>query len=189
MKKFLVAMLALLFFVPVNAQYLLEDNPKKEKKKKEVVESYNYDSESSSKTGYRGFADFGYGFCINNSDGYFNKITLSTTHGYQIIEDYLFLGGGLGFWSLYNDEAFSLPIFADVRSEFLTFEKWKLFADLKIGYVALSHSGFFMDPQIGVRYSLNDKLGLNLGVGTSAVNDCEATENVVCFSVKIGIDF
>lgn len=176
MKKIILALIALAIFIPVNAQYLLDDNYQEEKfskkKNKEISESYNFGGDASINRGYRGFLDFGLGFCTNNGDGInCDNIMISTTHGYQIIENKLFLGAGIGYWNMYNAGGSSLPLFIDARSEYYNFGKWSLYADLKIGFSIMDHKGFFLDPQLGVRYGLNDKLGLNLGIGYQFFKD------------------
>lgn len=145
--------------------------------------------------GYRGFADFGYGISTSQiSDGMYsadisNYINISTSHGYQLIEDYLFVGAGVGFEYWHEGSAISIPIFADIRSDFYTFNKFSIFADLKIGYRVNDVQGFTMNPQVGVRYALNDKIGLNLGIGSDIykIQDFEGTGTA--FTIKLGVDF
>lgn len=213
MKRVITALIALILFIPVNAQYLLEENiqvnsqyllednssKQKVKKAKEVSESYNFGEDITFNRGYRGFFDFGLGFSMSNAEDLnLDNIMLSTTHGYQIIEDKLFVGAGIGYWNMYNEGGSSLPIFVDARSEYYNFGKWSLFADLKLGYSVLEHKGFYLDPQVGVRYGLNDKLGLDLGIGYTFLKDTGKYYSsgyyyyfnaISYFNIKVGVDF
>lgn len=203
MKKIFILVLFLSFIIPTKAQYLLEENDKKvekekkekKKDKEEIFKTYDVGDDATIKKGYRGFGDFGIGFSstTNVYGENYNTITFSTSHGYQLIEDYLFIGGGIGYWYMYNCGRSVLPLFADVRSDFYSFGKWSLFSDLKLGYSVMDQTGFYLDPQIGVRYSLNNKLGLNLGIAYQFFKDndliYEDGEGLGYFAVKIGVDF
>ncbi|MCH5347271.1 MAG: hypothetical protein J1E63_09185 [Muribaculaceae bacterium] len=146
-------------------------------------------------TGYRGFADIGYGISTSEiSDGIYsadvsNYLTISTTHGYQVIENYLFVGAGVGLEYWHEGSAVSIPIFADVRSDFYTANRFSIFGDLKIGYRANDAQGLTINPQVGVRFALNDNIGLNLGVGSDIykIQDLDGTGSA--FTIKLGVDF
>lgn len=193
MKKTIIAILIVFFCLPAKAQYLLEDSNKQENRN--IGQTYDFGDDSNINRGYRGFVDFGIGLCTTSSfDGdNYNMIMLSTTHGCQVIEDYLFVGGGIGYWHMYDYAASALPVFVDVRSDFYSFGKCSLFADLKLGYSIIDQTGFFMDPQFGLRFAANDKLGLNLGLGFQIFNDGELTywngSGLGYFNIKFGIDF
>lgn len=148
--------------------------------------------------GYRGFVD--YGFFIGTGD--FDGSTLneiSTTHGYQIMPQ-LFVGGGVGiqfykFEDAGDDIHYNLPIFADVRWDILE-NKVTPFVDVKGGYsVAGEFTGAYVNPSIGCRIALGDKLGLNLGVGyTFMKTGYEYTYsgkdlNMTGVNIRLGFDF
>lgn len=90
------------------------------------------------KRGYRGFAEVGGQFYIDNAT--FNYgFDLTTTHGYQI-NRWLFLGAGIGLQSYkiqdYGDNSktqLTLPLYADIRTYF-TRTAVKPFAEMQIGY-------------------------------------------------------
>lgn len=196
MKKLLFVFLTLSILMPVKAQYLLDDEYNYNKQSKdEIVESYKFSGNDSDNKGFRGFIDAGLGISTTEDawGGNFNMIMLNATGGYQIIDRLLFVGGGIGFWHMYDYSANALPIFADVRSEFCNFGKISIFADLKIGYSVTDQTGLFLDPNFGIRYGLNDKLGLNFGLGYQVFNDTEFTyeggSGLGYFNIKLGIDF
>ena len=114
-------------------------------------------------TGYKGFVDLGY----NVGLGYYGigYLHVSTTHGYQVVPDYLFIGGGIGVnWFVgYGD--LTIPVFADFRSNFLRGRMATPFLDFKIGYAI--GGGFYMSPSLGARIALGPKLGLNISAGYS----------------------
>ena len=209
MKKLLGLFLFCMIFIPSHAQYLLEESekqntnsqylleqpkPRKQKTKKYKTENDNIISNSLDidggneiSKGYRGFADFGLGFCTNYTN--WNNISITTSHGYQIIDDYLFIGGGLSYWNFYDVRESALPIFLDLRSDFLRFNKWSVYADIKAGYSVCCMSGLYSDPQFGVRYCLTDKLGINLGLGYGLLVVPDYEVNFGIFNIKIGVDF
>lgn len=186
-----------LFSITANAQYLLEEMGPQKSKEKETTTKYKEAEDSRSfnfgeygiNKGYRGFVDVGFG--IPTGDGSFT-ITGSTSHGYQIIDNYLFVGAGLGY--MYMEDS-ALPIFADLRSDCLNFGRCSLFVDARIGYSVAWTTGLFLDPQIGCRFALNDKLGLNFSVGVQTLRhgDYNYYEDLsssnVCFNIRLGIDF
>ncbi|MDE5774093.1 MAG: hypothetical protein K2H86_06525 [Muribaculaceae bacterium] len=206
MKKLLGIILCCTIFIPLHAQYLLEESetqnynsqylleqPKerKEKTRNHSTENDNLFSKSLDidggyeiSKGYRGFADFCLGFGNN-------CISISSTHGYQLIDDYLFIGGGLSYWNFYGYGRSALPIFLDLHSDFLRFNKWSVYADIKAGYSVCCMTGLYSDDQFGVRYGLTDKLGINLGIGYGLqIKSNSYYEDKLGFvTIKIGVDF
>lgn len=147
--------------------------------------------------GYRGFANIGYGISTTEITSYFdgstfdvsNYLTLTTTHGYQLVENYLFVGAGLGIEYWHEASCVSMPLFADIRSDFYTTGKFSIFADAKIGYRVLDVQGFTFDPQVGGRFAISDKLGINVGIGYNVytVKDVDGSAGAV--TIKVGVDF
>ncbi|MDO9580283.1 MAG: hypothetical protein Q7J06_06905 [Bacteroidales bacterium] len=89
----------------------------------------------------------------------------TTIHGYQINESFV-VGGGTGV-SFYNGGTF-IPVFADVRYRFLikinTFTPY-LFGDG--GFLINTTGGMkmFINGGAGVRYTINNQIGINFGTG------------------------
>ena len=87
-------------------------------------------------------------------------------------------------------DGFFIPAYASVRGDFNVFgedSRCSLFADTKIGAMIGSGAAFMVDPMIGLRIGLTEKLGLNVGLGSHVVvydgNGCAS------FAFKVGIDF
>lgn len=147
--------------------------------------------------GYRGFVDYGFLYGTGDFDGStMNEI--STTHGYQILPQ-LFVGGGVGVHLYKFDESdgikYNLPVYGDIRWDILQ-TKFTPFIDVKGGYsVAGEFTGAYLNPSIGCRMALGDKLGLNLGVGYTYMKTgyyWKATGNdlnMTGVSIHIGLDF
>lgn len=91
------------------------------------------------KRGYRGFAEVGGSFHIDQPE-HFYGFDITTTHGYQI-NRWLFLGAGIGLQSYklheYTPEKtktqLTLPLYADIRTYFMR-TAVKPFAEMQIGY-------------------------------------------------------
>lgn len=113
--------------------------------------------------GYRGFADIG-GIIGTGSHGE-NAFTISTTHGYQLMPSYLFVGAGVGF----NAGSVLMPIYADIRSQLPT-GKFSPFVDFRAGYSgklewSFNDGGAYINPSVGITWTLSKKIGLELAVG------------------------
>lgn len=113
--------------------------------------------------GYRGFADLG-GVIGMGSYGE-NALTISTTHGYQVLPSYLFVGAGIGF----NNGSVLLPMYLDFRSQLPT-GKWSPFLDFRAGYSGklewnFNDGGALINPSVGVTWSVAKRFGLELSVG------------------------
>ena len=108
----------------------------------------------------------------------------TTIHGYQINKSF-FVGGGAGV-SFYNDGTF-IPLFADVRYRFLvgTFTPF-LFGD---GGFLINTSGpskLFLNGGVGVRYTINNQLGITLGTGLFLQNESSRDAFI---NFKLGVAF
>lgn len=87
----------------------------------------------------------------------------STTHGYQINKN-VFVGTGILVAFGVPSLECTLPVFLDFRYD-RSFNKFRPFGDLRIGYNLTDGGGIYFSPTIGHRFTWNRKLGLNLGVG------------------------
>lgn len=110
--------------------------------------------------GYKGFVETGYAFDVSDSNA--DRIDITTTHGYQF-NNYLFVGGGVGFTYYSDADLYSAPIFASFRANF-TNKKITPFADTTAGYSVGDVEGAFATVGIGVRFGLARKMALNLKV-------------------------
>ncbi len=63
--------------------------------------------------GYRGFVDAG--GIAGLGDWGMDAFTLSTTHGYQVVPSYLYVGAGIGVHA--GDGACFMPLYADFRTQ------------------------------------------------------------------------
>ena len=111
--------------------------------------------------GYRGFMELGGGPGVGDyGDGF---VSFSTSHGGQI-SPYFFLGAGIGFDYHFGWETISIPIFADLRANFL--DNWITpYFGAKIGYSVFDITGFYFNPTLGVDFALDSRLGFNFSLG------------------------
>lgn len=112
----------------------------------------------AAKQGYAGFVDVGGGFGIGNNAGPYTEVT--TSHGCQIIP-YLFMGAGFGFHYDFDWEAAILPIFVDLRCNFLN-SNVTPFVGMKVGYSVLDAEGLYFNPSIGCRFGLSNNFAMNV---------------------------
>lgn len=111
--------------------------------------------------GYRGFMELGGGPGVGDyGDGF---VSFSTSHGGQI-SPYFFLGAGIGFDYHFGWETISIPIFADLRANFLDNNITPYFG-MKIGYSVFDITGFYFNPTLGVDFALDSRLGFNFSLG------------------------
>ncbi len=113
------------------------------------------------KFGYRGFVDLG--GTIGVGDYADHRVEFSTSHGIQVCP-YFFIGGGFGLNYYFDSELFEIPVFAQLRSEFLN-HRISPFFDLKIGYTVFDAQGFYMTPSVGCHFGFPRRGGVNISVG------------------------
>lgn len=116
--------------------------------------------------GYRGFVDLG--GIIGTGDWASNSFTLSTTHGYQVIPSYLYVGAGIGMQI--NSGMCYLPLYADLRTQ-VPAGRIAPFFDMRFGYsgrvdgVDYNYGGLYLNPSLGITWTLSRKVGLEFAVG------------------------
>jgi hypothetical protein len=143
--------------------------------------------------GYRGMVDFGY--TIGVGDYGTGRLELTTSHGYQF-NPYLFIGGGVGIHYFTEGEVASIPIFADIRGNFLQEGTFIPFATLKAGYTAGGDiHGFYLAPAIGVKWVMYGTTALNFTLGytyqdaTAKWYNYESHVNAGGITLKLGFEF
>ncbi len=165
-----------------------------------------------SESGYRGNVETG--FVIGCGDWGKTQWILQTTHGYQVIPTYLFVGGGVGggvFTGNDHGLKYSAQLFGDVRAHLPLKSKFSPFVDVKAGFEWNRNSddhlnwidiqdGFYFSPSVGVNYELTKILSLDLSIGYT-LNTAPVTTRVAGipenrefhdiggFTVRIGLNF
>ena len=118
-------------------------------------------------TGFKGFIDDSYSASMNGSD--FNRGGLSVSLGSQILPQ-LFVGAGLGLEYYNEPEVLTVPVFADVRVNFINGPVTPFFGT-KVGYtVNGDFAGFYFNPMVGCRVGLTNKLALHAAIGYALQN-------------------
>ena len=146
------------------------------------------------KEGYKGFFEIGNIRDFNDYGA--DRMEFTTSHGFQV-NQYLFLGVGVGL-NYYNDmNVVGIPIFGQFR---VTPSEGKItpYLDAKIGYSECQVEGFYLSPTIGVRCAVGEKCGIYLGVGYSLQSSnkiyyrgfiFDERKDVNAWSIKFGFDF
>lgn len=151
-------------------------------------------------SGYKGFVDLGYTAGVGDYSA--GRMELTTSHGYQF-NPYLFLGAGTGFQYYHEGETFTLPIFADIRANFM---KGPIvpFVGFKAGYTlaffdGISGLGAYLAPNVGVKFAVSPNTALNFTLGyTGQIAKIEYYDSYDYYSghitlsgisFKIGLEF
>lgn len=117
-----------------------------------------------------------------------NRIAFEAIGGYQITPNF-FAGVGVGGQYFHQGEgAWEVPVFADLKYDILN-RSITPFVEAQIGYSFADWEGLYLNPQVGARFRLNEKLGLNVGAGylVQKLKGCDGTSGDITF--KVGIDF
>ena len=153
-------------------------------------------SNNGAKRGYRGFVEMGYTIGKNRWSGT-NRFELVTSRGYQF-NPYFYVGLGTGVHYYHQADLIEIPIFADLRADFLNYGITP-FVDFKIGYTVYDCTGLYISPTVGCRFGFKN-MALNLGFGYTMqklpvenyfINGYveRGSENVGGISIKLGVDF
>ena len=144
--------------------------------------------------GRRSFVAIGWTFGVGDLG--VSRLSVNSTHGYQLNEHFFVgAGAGLNFYHEYKgsmSEILSLPLYGDVRADFNIAGDLGFFGDLKVGYAFLDPNGFYLYPNIGLRYGISDNLGVNFGFGYEMILMVEkgwGSFPMHGLALKLGMDF
>lgn len=144
---------------------------------------------------YKGFVEAGYAIGLgDDKDGdkpEIGRFDISTSHGVQINKIF-FMGLGTGFkwFSKKSESYFNIPIFTDLRVNFLE-SKVSPFVGCKIGYAVgiekdhVKFSGFLCTPAFGLRFG-SGLVSIGYDIQKGKVYDEKFTANGLVFKVGIG---
>ena len=134
--------------------------------------------ESVKTRGYKGFVDGGF------TAGYdFVWEVANTSHGYQF-NPYFFVGGGLGWHCFFIDGSVNVPIFANVRANFLN-KKCSPFVDYKIGASLGDLLGFYTSLIAGCKIK-RFNIGMGFTLGTAEMYDYSSSYGGYYYNDVIG---
>lgn len=91
------------------------------------------------------------------------RAEVSGIYGYQIYPK-LFVGGGLGLHIYPDEAAYEVPIFADIRYDFIN-RRATPFVDVRGGYTVGTYFGPYCSPTVGARIRLGIWGAINIGAG------------------------
>ncbi|MEG1585931.1 MAG: hypothetical protein RR346_03575 [Bacteroidales bacterium] len=164
-------------------------------------EEYNQESLTNMRTGknkraifdkgYRGMVDLTLGIGVG-ADGD-NLIGISTSHGYQF-NPYIYLGGGVALNFNYPDyHIVQVPVFAHLRANFMK-TSIAPYADIKMGISMSDSNGFYLAQTVGVRFNLDEKKGMRLGIGYTLQQSGEYNyyyddAMIGSLDIKVGFEF
>lgn|SRR5574344_1969655 len=132
------------------------------KEAKEIKSEKNYDAPSTNglHRGFRAIVEAGYG------DYGDDMVSLNAAAGFQL-NPYIFLGAGAGVRYFTNNDTYSVPIFANFRSDFIN-RRITPFVDAKIGYSPTDVTGMFASVGLGCRFKIGDNFALSASAGYEA---------------------
>ena len=150
--------------------------PMNEMEKITKEEAINRESEKSNRIrtdvkGYRGSVEVGTIVNFKASGIPIDKgaFSITTSHGYQF-NPHLFLGAGIGLDYHAAGGRLFMPLFADVRANFLNRDITP-FWGVKIGYAVGSKAsevvnpGIYFNPTFGIRFILKSDFAMNVALG------------------------
>lgn len=134
--------------------------------------------------GYRGFFEV-----TPNVGGLGLGLDITTTHGWQF-DDKIYVGLGTGVLNFLKDGDYTdnylsdgetgleyedkwvdiaIPVFAKLRYDKLGVNRLTPFVEAKLGYCVVCDGGnpLFAGINVGARYAITERIGLNLGIGVS----------------------
>jgi hypothetical protein len=172
-----------------------------EKITKEPFQGRNRNSHNNfgMKTGYKGMVEMGYEFKVG--DYGMDRFKLNIIHGSQINPYFSFgIGTGLRYYSL--PEAALIPLFMDLRTNFIDNNVSPYFS-LGVGYSfdatnEFEGVGLLMNPTLGVSIKVGNKSAMNVGLGyemqqmkfyTSYYSSRTVMHNSGAISLNVGISF
>lgn len=129
--------------------------------------------------GYRGFIEWSNDFHkypdLDGGSGKalsgFNFYSGATTsHGYQINQDF-FVGAGIGAQCNEN-YLWIVPVFVEGRMDFKS-GRFTPFLDFRLGANVAKDGGVYISPSVGYRFNWGRKVGINIGVGLTAIGGKE----------------
>lgn len=153
------------------------------------------------KSGYKGIVELGYQFGVGSLG--MDRLKLNIINGYQF-NPYFSAGVGTGLRYYLDADEVLIPVFADLRGNFLD-RKLSPYFSVGIGYSfdasnSFDGVGFLLNPSVGISLKISGKSALNFGVGYEMQNMDyyiydyysgwkESTENSGAISINIGYSF
>lgn len=137
---------------------------------------------SASAQRYQGEVSYAYSASI----GKFSKAgwNVQTVHGYRF-NDYIFLGGGVGF--IYTGGNAMIPVFANAKGYLGNSRLVNPFASIDLGYGIREKGGIYFSPALGVNIRAFRRLGIFMSVGYQhATMDDFAIKNL---NIRVGLNF
>lgn len=87
-----------------------------------------------------------------------NRFSVATTHGYQF-NNHFFLGGGIAFHCLTDEQEFSMPIFVALKVNILN-RRVTPYVETRFGISPVNYVGVFWPSMLGLRIAIDDKTAL-----------------------------
>ena len=142
---------------------------------------------SASAQRYQGEVSFAYGVGIGQIS--LDEWNIQTVHGYRF-NDYLFLGGGVGFIK-YTDDFYDggaiIPVFANVKGYLGNSHLVNPFASIDLGYGMREKGGLYFNPAVGINIRAFRRLGVFMSIGYQHATVYDfAIKNI---NIRVGLSF
>ena len=123
--------------------------------------------------GFKGFVEGSFSASLDGSS--YHREGLSVSLGSQILPQ-LFVGGGIGFEYFGKHNTVNVPIYADIRTNFIN-GPISPFIGTKFGFAfGRDIQGFYFNPMLGCRFGLTNKLALHAAIGYALLYDVYLSE-------------
>lgn len=146
--------------------------------------------------GYTGRVEVGYEVGVGSLA--LDRLKLNIINGYQI-NDYFAVGIGTGLRYYIDAEEALIPLFADLKVNYLMGDKVTRYVTMGVGYTfnatdSFRGVGLFLSPSIGLSYKLSDKNAINVSLGYEVQkfdlsDDLLKSINAGAVSVNVGVSF
>lgn len=161
---------------------------------------FNFKKHAASGAGYLLLGEAEYGISIGQDKHDFLKLTV--INGYRF-NPFFSLGLGTGLKYFYMDKDLVIPVFLDIRTNFLH-GRLSPYMALGIGYsidvtndYTVEDVDFLLNPAAGICYNINERFALNFGIGyemqrmrfLNDLNHSLETENSRGICIKTGLSF
>ncbi len=168
---------------------------------KELQELREYKQRNTLR-GFKMFFETGFLFNINNDDGDLIRnpdympclFPITASFGYQI-NNFVFVGGGTGM-HLYSDHGTSyleIPVFANVRINFLSNKKVIPFFDYKCGTTLGAYFSYFGELGLGARLALKNRhaafITCQYAAGLPYGGSADNAFDTMVLGLKVGYEF
>ncbi|MEI6898305.1 MAG: hypothetical protein WCL00_00375 [Bacteroidota bacterium] len=172
------------------------DEVDKMMKDPDPLSSSSLDDNSTTKPGYCGIVNIGYGFGIGESSKGINAINFDFINGFQLFPYFsVGLGTGVKVWFIKDatDKPIFIPAFVDLRAHFLK-GGISPYVGVDLGYCwevtpVAQGLGLLFSPTLGVSFKTGSMSRVNIGTGYYMQRVKVADDSFNSWNFNVGVSF